>query len=333
MTEVRRLVPRDVYAARRRIGGLVPRVVPAPVPALTDRLGVAVWLQDETRQPTGSFKVRGAANKLLSLSEDARRRGVVAVSTGNHGRAVAWVGARLGVPVTVCVSTRVPRNKLDAIRALGARLVVIGESQDEAEVEGRRLVDEEDLTYVPPFDDPEIVAGQGTIGLDILEAVPDVGTVVIPLSGGGLAGGIALVLKAADRRIRVVGVSMEQGAAMHASLDAGRPVEMLEADTLADSLQGGIGSTNSVTFELARTHLDDVLLVPEEAIADAMRFAFREHRLVLEGGGAVAVAAALQSVLNAAEERGPVVLVASGGNVDPDAFLELVGRRDPSAAT
>ena len=330
MPDVRRLCLRDVFVARRRIRELVPGIAPVLSRPLTARRGAPVWLQDETKQPTGSFKVRGAANKLLSLPEGVRSRGVVAVSTGNHGRAVAWVGERLGVPVTVCVSSKVPRNKREAIRALGARLVVVGESQDEAEVEGRRMVEEDGLTYVPPFDDPEVVAGQGTIALDVLDAVPGLGTAVVPLSGGGLAGGIALALKAADASIRVVGVSMEGGAAMHASLAEGRPVEMPEVDTLADSLQGGIGRENAITLELARAHLDEVLLVSEGAIASAMRHAFRTHRLVLEGGGAVAVAALLDGMLEPARDGAPMVLVASGGNVDPDAFLGLM--RDSAAA-
>lgn len=336
---------RDVYAARARLHGIVGASPLLPSPELSDAVGAPVLIKDETRQPTGSFKVRGAASKLVALGPADRERGVVAVSTGNHGRAVAWVGRRLGISVTVCVSTKVPENKRDAIRSLGARLAVSGESQDEAELEAKRLVDREGLVYVAPFDDPDVVAGQGTIGIEILEAAPHVGTVVIPLSGGGLAGGIGLVLKAADPTIRVVGVSMEGGAVMHASLEAGAPVEMPEVETLADSLQGGIGTENEVTFRLARSHLDAVRLVPEDAIAEAMRHAFRTHGLVLEGGGAVAIAAARAGAIpppspvraarsqpkgapggNGEDGAAPVVLVASGGNVDPDAFVALMGR-------
>ena len=316
---------RDVYVARKRIAGLVRRTPLLPSEPPGRACGAPVFLKDESSQMTGSFKVRGAANKLLSLPEEVRARGVVAVSTGNHGRAVAYVGAQLGVPVTVCVSTKVPENKLQAIRDLGARLVVHGESQDDAEVEGKRLMEAEGLAYVPPFDDPDIVAGQGTIALELLEELPGVGTVVVPLSGGGLIAGIALVLKSSDRSIRVVGVSMEGGAVMHASLEEGRPVEMPEVDTLADSLQGGIGLDNRVTFDLVRRHVDETILVSEDAIARAMRFAFVEHRMVLEGGGAVAVAAMLEGALEPADGGGPTVLVASGGNVDPQRFLDVVG--------
>lgn len=322
------LTLRHVYRARRRIASITRRTPLEHAPALSSRLGSPVYLKDETRQPTGAFKVRGAANKLLAMPQAQRERGVVAVSTGNHGRAVAHVGRELGVPVTVCVSTKVPENKQAAIRALGARLVVHGDSQDEAEIEGKRLVETEGLEYVPPFDDPEIVAGQATIGLEILEDCPDVHTVVIPLSGGGLAGGIALALKHADPDIRVVGVSMAEGAAMHASLQAGEPVAMPEAPTLADSLQGGIGAPNAVTYALVRAYLDDAILVTEAEIAAAMRFAFREHRLVLEGGGAVAIAALLAGRIESPEQEGAgTVLIASGGNVATEAFLEIVGGR------
>lgn len=324
MGDTRPLTLRDVFAAQKRIAAMVRRTPVIAARALEDRVGAPVFLKDETAQPTGSFKLRGAANKLLSLSDEARARGVVAVSTGNHGRAVAHVGAELGIPVTVCVSTKVPENKLEAIRALGARLVVHGESQDEAEREGKRMVEEEGLTYVPPFDDPAIVAGQGTIGLELLESLPELDTVVVPLSGGGLIAGIALVLKRVDPAIRVVGVSMSGGAVMHASLNAGRPVEMPEVDTLADSLQGGIGLENEVTFAMVRDLVDDVVLVDEPAIARAMRFAFEEHRLVLEGGGAVGIAALHEGSIRARESDRPLVVIASGGNADLKHFLDVV---------
>ena len=319
---------RDVFVARKRIAGVVRRSPLLSSPALSDVVGAPVFLKDETAQPTGAFKVRGAANKLLSLPTSVRERGVLAVSTGNHGRAVAHVGAELDVPVTVCVSSKVPENKLEAIRALGARLVVHGDSQDEAEVEGKRRIEEEGLTYVPPFDDPEIVAGQGTIALEILEDRPEIDTVIVPLSGGGLIAGMALVLKAAAQSIRLVGVSMEGGAAMHESLAKGRPVEMPEVATLADSLQGGIGRDNRVTFDLVRELVDETILVPEEAIARAMRFAFEEHRLVLEGGGAVGIAALLEGGVAPRSTDGDVIAVASGGNVDLHRFVEIVTAED-----
>ena len=319
---------RDIWLARARIRGLARRTTLLPAP----ELGRDVWIADETRQPTGAFKIRGAANALLSLSPAARARGVVAVSTGNHGRAVAYVARELGVTATVFVSNRVPPDKLAALRAAGSDLVVVGASQDLAEDAAREHCSAHEALLIPPFDHPDVIAGQGTLGLEIIEERPDVGTVVVPLSGGGLIAGVALALKSADPGIRVVGVSMEDGAVMHASLRVGRVVEMQEADTLADSLQGGLGRANAYTFDLVRDHVDEVVLVSEAAIAAAMRHAFEHHRLVLEGAGAAALAAVLGGLVDAqagigdsGAARGSTVVVASGANVAPETFARVVG--------
>jgi threonine dehydratase len=207
----------DVYRARARIAGLVRRTPLAASGALT-RVGAPVSLKLENLQETGSFKLRGAGNTLLSLGDSERGRGVVAVSSGNHGKAVAYVARALGVSATICITDRVPAVKRAAIEALGARVVIAGGSQDEADAEARRLVTEGGFTFVHPFDDPRVIAGQGTIGVEILEDDPSVATALVPLSGGGLISGIAMVLKAADPAIRVIGVSQERGPAMHDSL-------------------------------------------------------------------------------------------------------------------
>lgn len=284
------------------------------------RRGREIYLKLETLQPTGSFKVRGAANKLLSLTPEERARGIVAVSTGNHGRAVAYVAGQLGMSAMVCISTRVPENKVAALRTAGAEVVICGDSQDEAGVKAAEL-QAGGLSMVLPFDDPLVIAGQGTIGLELLEDLPEVDTAIVPLSGGGLISGIALALKAADPEIRVIGVSMERGAVMAESLEAGEPLELPEAPTLADSLQGGIGLDNRYTFKIVCNWVDEVVRVSEEEIATAMRLAFQEG-LVLEGAGAVGIAALL------AEKTQPgrhTALVCSGGNVDRKVFLKLVG--------
>jgi threonine dehydratase len=216
----------DVYRARAAIGPWVRRTPLVRSDALSRRLGRSVHLKLETLQETGSFKLRGAANRLLALSAAERVRGVVAVSTGNHARAVAHAAKALGVPTTVFMSTLVPENKVAAVQALGAEVRIAGDSQDAAEAAARELADERDRVFVPPFDDPWIIAGQGTIGLELLEDLPELDTVLVPLSGGGLIGGIALALKCADPSIRVIGVSMERGAAMYESLRAGQPIEV-----------------------------------------------------------------------------------------------------------
>ena len=220
------------------------------------------------------------------------------------------------------MSELVPRNKREAIEALGAEIRIIGRSQDEAEVEAQRLVAEESLALVHPFDDSLVIAGQGTIGIEILEDQPEVDTVIVALSGGGLISGIALALKAASPRIRVVAVTMELGAAMYESVRAGRPVEVEETPSLADSLGGGIGLDNRYTFELVRALVDDYVLVTESEIARAMGHLYRNDRVIAEGGGAVSVAAVLADAVP--DLSGNVVCVVSGGNIDMTAFTRIV---------
>lgn len=312
---------RDLYLARQRIAPLVRRTTLVASPWLSERAGASVYLKPENLQETGSFKIRGATNKLLSLTAEERARGVITVSSGNHGRAVAHVARQLGIPAVVCVSERVPANKVAAIRDLGAETVVCGGSYDEAEAHSFQLQEERGLARVEPFDDALVIAGQGTIGLELLEDLPEVDTVVVPLSGGGLISGIGLALKSADPAIQVVGVSMDRGPVMFHSLRVGQPIEMEEQESLADALVGGIGLDNRYTFRMVQEYVDDTVLVSEEEIGQAMALALLRHHLVVEGGGAVGVAALLQR--RVAELGHHVVVVLSGGNVDVPLLLEL----------
>jgi len=309
-----------VSEAAARIAGEVVRTRLVRSEPLSERLGVAVHLKLECEQETGSFKLRGAANTLLSLTPDERERGVVAVSSGNHGRAVAHMASRLGIEAIVCLSERVPANKREAIATLGATVVVAGPDQDDADREARDLVDEMGLVFVHPFDDPRVIAGQGTVGLEIAGDLPGVASAVVPLSGGGLISGVALGLRAGGARAEVHGVSQERGPAMHESLRAGRLVEVTESDTLADALAGGLGPENRHTLALCRALLASTVLVSEEQIAGAMRFLHAEEGITVEGGGAVGVAALLAGRLDL---PGPVVVVVSGGNIGAD-VLERV---------
>jgi threonine dehydratase len=311
----------DVEHARDRIAVLVD---PSPVirsPLLSDQLGVPVWLKLENLQPPGSFKMRGAASKLLTLTPDQRARGVIASSAGNHGAAVAYCAGRLGISATICVPESVDPVKLRTIRAAGAEAVVQGATYDDAVEVSRRIERERGLSYVHAFDDPEVIAGQGTVGLELIEQVPGLAMVATAVSGGGLAGGTGLVLKARAPQARMIGVSAERAATMVASLQAGHPVDLSHQDTLAEVLAGGIGLDNRWSFDAVRQHVDEHVLVTEEEIAAAMRFALRTHRVVGEGGGTVALAAALAGKLPQA--AGPVAIVISGGNVDPEAVLAL----------
>ena len=315
----------DIYLARQRIESLVRRTALEYSPSLSQRLGVAVYLKLESQQITGSFKLRGASNAVAQLSAEEKARGVVAASTGNHGRALAYAASRQGVKATICLSHLVPANKVQAIRDLGAEVRIVGQSQDDAQREAERIASEHGATLLPPFDHPAIIAGQGTLGLEILEQQPDVAQILVPLSGGGLFAGVALAIKSASANIVTHGISMQRGAAMHASLAAGHPVEVEELPTLADSLGGGIGLDNRYTFNLTRDLCDHLHLLSEASIANAIRHAYREERLVLEGAAVVGIAALLDGLI---EPRGPIVVVVSGRNVDIDQHLRVLAGAD-----
>jgi threonine dehydratase len=306
----------EVEAAARTIAPFVLRTPLVQAPVLSRVAGAPVYLKLESLQVTGSFKVRGAANRMAHLSQAERQRGVVTCSSGNHGRAVAYVAERMGVPATICVPEWVDPVKLDGMRASGARIVAAAGTYDQAAEAAARLAREDGLTLVHPFDDPLVIAGQGTIGLEIVEDLPEVGRVVVPLSGGGLCGGIADALLPLRPDASVTAVSADRARVMAASLDAGAPVELEEEETLANALSGGIGLDNAHTFGLIRDLVHEHAVVTEDQIAEGMRFAARELHLVVEGGGAVGIAAVLAGTLHWNANEGPVAVVVSGGNVD-----------------
>ncbi len=303
----------DILTARRRIAPHVRRTSLEPSPSLTERCDAPVWLKREHHQVTGSFKVRGATNAVLALRDAERARGIVGVSTGNHGRGLAHAARAAGARCVICMSSLVPENKVEAIRALGAEVHIVGDSQDEAQQEVDRLVADEGLTMLPPFDHPDIIAGQGTVGLEMAEDRPDVETVLVPLSGGGLIAGIALAVKAANPRVRVIGISMAKGAAMVESLRAGHPMAVREEASLADSLGGGIGMDNAHTFAMVRDLVDDTLTLSEDEIAAGIRHAYAQEREIVEGAGAVGLAALLAGRVTI---DGPTIVLLSGRNID-----------------
>lgn len=312
----------DVTAARERIASLVD---PSPVvrsPVLSDRLGRPVWLKLENLQPPGSFKVRGAANKIQVLGAAARKAGVITCSGGNHGAAVAYVSARLGVPATVCIPENVDPVKLAMIQRYGAETVVEGATFDEAVEVSQRLAEQRGLVYVHPFDDPDVIAGQGTVFLEAAEQVPGLSMIVTALSGGGLCGGVGIAAKAIRPDVEVVAASAQRASSMAASARAGRPVDVPYEDTLAEVLTGGIGLNNRWSFPAVRDNVDRHVLVDEEHLAAAMVLLLRSHRVVAEGGGSAPVAAALQGLLPAADS-GALVLVVSGGNLDARRIVDL----------
>jgi threonine dehydratase len=312
---------RDIWKARKRINPIIRKTPLLKSTALSKYSNASVYLKMENLQEIGAFKVRGAANKILSLTPEQQKRGVTTFSTGNHGLAVAYVAGQLGIKAVICISNRVPKAKIDAIKSFGAELQIYGKSQDDAEKYCYKLQEEQGLTVIKPFDDPYIIAGQGTIGLELLEDLPEIDTVVIPLSGGGLLSGIALTLKSNDSNIEVTGVSMERSAVMYESLKAGRPVVLEEHDTLADSLLGGIGLDNRYTFNLVRQYIDNTVLVSEEAIAEGMAFMLDQHRVVAEGAAATGIAAALQRTIKIPGKN--IAIIVSGCNVDLSVLMEV----------
>ncbi len=281
--------------------------------ALSESGGADVHLKLEHQQITGSFKLRGATNAVRHLSDEQRAKGVVGVSTGNHGRGLAYAAREAGVSCIICMSRLVPQNKVDGIKAQGAEVRIVGESQDDAQIEADRLVAEDGRILLPPFDHPDVIAGQGTLGLEILAQLPEAETLVVPLSGGGLIAGVARAAKSLKPGIRVVGVSMERGAAMIESQRAGKPVPVAELPTLADALGGGIGLDNRYTFAMVRDLVDELHLVSEERIADAVAHAYWQERQIIEGSGAVGIAALKAGLI---EDPGVCVAVLSGGNID-----------------
>jgi threonine dehydratase len=316
----------EVLEARRRLAGRIEVTPLREAPGLGARAGLPIRLKCEHQQTTGSFKLRGATNALLALDGARRTAGVVAASTGNHGRALAFAARQMGVRATICMSRLVPENKVAAIRALGAEVRIVGQSQDDAQREVDRLVAEASMTMVPPFDAEAVIAGQGTLGLELMEQAPDTATVLVPLSGGGLIAGLALAVKTVSSKTRVIGVSMDRGAAMQASLAAGRPVEVEEVPTLADSLGGGIGLDNAHTFGMVRKLVDGVVLVSEAEIAQGIRTAYFEAGEVIEGAAAVGIAA-----LDAGKIRssGPVTAVLTGKNIDMGLHRRIIDGETP----
>lgn len=307
----------DAPGAAKAIAPFIRHTPVLRSPELENPGGKRVFLKLENLQVTGSFKVRGAANRILSLAEAERDRGIIACSSGNHGRAVAYMAGKLGVSAVICVPNWVDPVKLAGMKEAGARVVLSGDTYDEAEAKALSLAETEGRAFVQPFDDPWVAAGQGTLGLELLEQIPNLESVIIPLSGGGLAGGVAFALKELRPEIRIVAVSAANARVMFESLKVGKPVRMAEEETLAEALAGGIGLTNHFSLPLIRELVDEHILVSEEEIRTGMLYGARSLNLFLEGGGAVALAALLAGRCDLGGEtgEGSVGVVLSGGNV------------------
>ena len=281
-----------------------------------------VKLKLESLQKTGSFKLRGATNKLLALSDEQKKKGVIAVSTGNHGKGVAFASSVLGIQSTIFMSTMVPKYRKEAIEALGANVEIYGSNSDEADLHARKISTKENIPLIHPFDDEDVIAGQGTVGLEMLMDFPEVDTVIIPTSGGGLVGGIALALKLQKPDIKVIAVSMERGPSMYESLKQGKPIDVEELETLADCLGGSIGQENKFTFDIVKKLVDDFVLISEEKIAEGIRLNFTEHRLVTEGAAATSIMVAKDNLSSHLGKN--IICLICGGNIEKNLFKKII---------
>jgi threonine dehydratase len=311
----------DITAARERNGsGILYSPCPESI-SLSELCGCRVFCKLEYLQRTGSFKERGARNALALLPADRRAKGVIAASAGNHALALAYHGGLFGIPVTVVMPRFAPLVKQTACARLGARVILEGESFADARARADQLAVDEQLTYIHGYDDPAIIAGQGTLGLEILEQVPQADAVIVPIGGGGLIAGVALAIKTLRPEILVIGVEPEQAACFTAAQEAGRPVAIPVRPTLADGL--AIAQVGSNAFAVAREHVDCVVRVSEEELALAVLRLVELEKSVVEGAAAAALAPFLSRKLPELAGK-TVVLILSGGNIDPGILSRLI---------
>ena len=311
----------EVVRAEKRIRPHIRETFLERSPFLSDACGAEVYLKLENLQHTGSFKARGALSKILSLTEAERARGVVAASTGNHGAAVAYALSITGGAGVVFITENAPATKIEAIRRWGGEVRTHGVDCAETEAHARNKAEEDGLVYVSPYNDLLVIAGQGTIGIELAGVLHGIDAVFVPLGGGGLISGIAGYLKSAKSAVEVIGCSPENSQVMIQSVKAGRVLDLPSLPTLSDGTAGGI-EAESVTFELCRDLVDDYVTVTEDEIREGILLVIREHRYLIEGAAAVAVAACLKAPKRFA--GGNVVVVVSGANIDPRVLKEAL---------
>ena len=310
----------DIAAARQRIAHKVRRTPCVESPALSELTGVKLYLKLENLQFTGSFKERGACNRLEVMSRAERAQGVVTASAGNHAQAVARHAARLGVSVTVVMPEATPLVKVTATRRFGANVILSGKSYDEAADFAAQIGQQRGLSYLHPFEDPFVIAGQGTVGSELLEDVPELDAIVVPVGGGGLIAGVACAVKETNPRVRVLGVESRRFPSMKHALESILPPSLPGGKTIADGI--AVRRVGEIARELVRKYVDDIALVDEAEIAEAVLVLLEREKTVVEGAGAVGVAALLQHRFQLAGKSVAVVL--SGGNIDVNLMARII---------
>ncbi len=312
-----------IDAAERLLAPVIRRTPLVASRVLSERVGAEVWLKCENLQRTGSFKPRGAYNRIANLPQEERERGVVAASAGNHAQGVAWAAASLGIASTVFMPVGASLPKLMATKAYGAQVRQVGETIDESLDAALEFAERTGATLIHPFDHPDIVAGQATVGREIMEQLPEVGTVLVPTGGGGLLAGVAVALRQLTPSVRVVGVQAAEAAAWPDSLAAGHPVRVERMSTMADGI--AVGQPGRVPFAEVAQHVSRVVTVDEEALSQALLLCLERAKLIVEPAGAAAVAALMSHAPEELELRGPVCAILTGGNIDPLLLTRVIG--------
>ena len=309
----------DIRAAAERVRGTAMRtpVMPLPWPAAGEVHPFVI--KCENLQPMGAFKVRGAFNMLAQLPADARARGVITYSSGNHGQGVAMAAKAMGVSAVIVMPTTAPSVKVEGVRSYGAEVIFAGTTSIDRQTRAEQEAAARGLSIIPPFDHPMVIAGQGTVGLELLEQVPDLGTVYVPMGGGGLIAGVATAIKLSRPGVRVVGVEPTGAMKMRAARDAGHPVTLEKTSSIGDGIMNM--RAGEITFAHVQQYVDDLVAVPDEAMATAVAWLFRNARIVAEPSGAATTAAVM---LGLGAPVGTVAAIVSGGNVQPDHFAKYI---------
>jgi len=318
----------EIKAARERIrsSALYTPLLKAPWPGTQAQYAhQALWLKCENLQPMGAFKIRGAFNMISQLSKDQLARGVITYSSGNHGQAVALAAQTLGAPAVIVMPTTAPQVKIEGCKSYGAEVIMEGTTSLDRQQRAEQEAAARGLTIVPPFDHKQIIIGQGTMGLEILEQCPDVGTVFVPVGGGGMASGVATAIKLSKPSVRIVAVEPKGAPKMSTSLAAGKPTTLPSSKSIADGLMNL--RPGDITFAHIQKFVDEVVTVGEEDIAANVAWLFRNARLVVEPSGAITTAAVALGLGHVDASNGAVVAVVSGGNVAPEAFARYVAQQ------
>jgi threonine dehydratase len=312
-----------IREAKERLEGITRKTDVTYSRTFSEMTGMNVYIKTENRQKTGAFKIRGAFNKILALTEEEKAKGVIASSAGNHAQGVALAAKTLGIKATICMPETAPIAKVSATRGYGADIVQFGKVYDDCYAKAVEIQEETGATFVHPFNDPYVIAGQGTIGLEILQELPEVDAIVVPIGGGGVISGIAIAAKSIKPEIKIIGVQAEVIASTRASLDAGGIVTIPGVKSLADGIS--VRTPGDLTYEIIKEYVDDVVTVSEEQIEDAIYMLAQRSKLVVEGAGATTMAAIMSGKVNMPGKN--VAAVLTGGNIDVAVLSHIIQKK------